>query len=127
MPRSWYPTILSLVGIDPADDVVYRGVKTQIDGINVWPMITNQTATSPREYLPITPVSILWRERYKLITDAKPTWRYTPNATHVPDDGIGCSAKLPCLFDILNVCANQTIPQYRLPDQQSRFLVVRHT
>ena len=94
-----YPTLLTLVGIDATDDVVYRGVKTTVDGINVWPKISGGNGTR-REFLPVTEVSLIWKEQFKLLIDAKPTWWYTPNDTHVPDGSAGCDAEAPCLFDL---------------------------
>ena len=63
-------------------------------------MITKQNLTSPRDFLPVTEVSLIWKEQWKLLVDAGPTNYYTANCTHIPDDGHGCSSESPCLFDL---------------------------
>ena len=63
-----YPTLLTLVGIDATDDVVYRGVKTTVDGINVWPKISGGNGTR-REFLPVTEVSLIWKEQFGICSN----------------------------------------------------------
>ena len=73
-------------------------------------MITGANLTNPREYLPVTSKSIIWKGRYKLITNAPPTNYYTRNDRRIPDNSTGCgnwgqhnhnTTAPPCLFDLL--------------------------
>ena len=55
----WYPTLLSVAGLNPAqiaDTVEYNGTARPIDGIDAWPMLTGAPghATLGREWLPTT-------------------------------------------------------------------------
>lgn len=100
--QDWYPTICALAGVDSTDNAAIGGVVYPIDGVNVWPAIlasanattadTDDTAASPsppptflHEWLPTTQSSVIYQERWKLITGADSTQWYTPNNTKVPD------------------------------------------
>jgi hypothetical protein len=54
-------TLSVMVGVDPTD--IFHG--HNVDGVDVWPMITGHNLTNPREYLPVTEQSIIWRGRWK--------------------------------------------------------------
>jgi hypothetical protein len=92
----WYPTLCAFAGVDPTDDVMFEGVVRPIDGVNVWPAMlasVNASKTDPdepttylHEYLPTTGSTIIWQERWKLITGESSTIWYTPNNTHIPDN-----------------------------------------
>ena len=62
--------MLNLVGVSPADTVSMSGAERPIDGIDVWGLLLNGSSASPREYLPTTEFSIIWKGRYKLLTNA---------------------------------------------------------
>ena len=98
----WYPTLCNLVGVSPLDTVMMNGTERTIDGIDVWPLLLSGAKDSPREYLPTTEASIIWKGRWKLIVDASATkWAGNeeaqqgyngwyplalgPNDTHAPD------------------------------------------
>lgn len=78
-----YPTLCSFAGVDATDNVTFLGSVRPIDGVDVWPAMlamANQTETelmAPttylHEYLPTTTTSLIWQERWKLITSAGPT------------------------------------------------------
>ena len=64
----WYPTFLHLAGVaQPVTDRVYfhgdyAGSNAgfhDIDGVNVWPMLTGANATQPRRYTPTSEVGII--------------------------------------------------------------------
>ena len=57
----WYATLSTLVGVDPSD--VYDG--HDVDSLDMWPLITGQNATNPREFLPVTEQTIIWKGQYK--------------------------------------------------------------
>eukprot|EP01045_Picozoa_sp_COSAG04_P014835 COSAG04_NODE_1132_length_8130_cov_3.223882_5_plen_250_part_00 len=116
-----YPTLCNLVGVSAVDDVVLQGERRPIDGVDFWPLLLSNASTVLREYLPTTEVSIIWRERYKLITSAGVGGSYwappegkTPsntviyaNRTEWPCVNTNatagcliCSPEKPCLFDL---------------------------
>jgi len=105
----WYATFSALAGVDPADNATYDGVVRPIDGIDVWPLLTAPArAAAAREagasaaavaalaappghggeggFLPITEQTIIWNERYKLVTGAQATHWYGKNQTTFPDN-----------------------------------------
>ena len=105
----WYATLSTLAGVDPTDNVTYDGVLRPIDGIDVWPLLTaparaalaREAGASVTEiaalaappghggvggFLPITEQTIIWQERYKLVTGAQATHWYSRNATTIPDN-----------------------------------------
>jgi hypothetical protein len=93
----WYATLSTLVGVDPTD--IYNG--HDVDSIDVWPMLTGTNATNPREYLPVTEVSIIWQGRYKYFSTTNSSfgstnWQNTDASFN--GTGGGCDR---CLFDIL--------------------------
>ena len=128
----WYPTFCHLAKMgdctDPAyfvkDDAIH-----DIDGVNVWPMLTGENMTQPRALTPTSEVGIIDvsnpQKWWKLITLAGQSVYYeknqtTHNGTNIcldrrqPDppqpgrtDALVsgcpvCNATQPCLFDILN-------------------------
>lgn len=50
--------------MNPSDD--FNG--HDVDSVDVWPMITGVNLTNPREYLPITEQTIIWKGQYKYFT-----------------------------------------------------------
>jgi len=118
----WYPTLCNLAGVDPTDTVVYKGEARPIDGLDVWPALTQNMALD-REWLPVTNQSLLWNHNgswWKLITGAPSTHWSTPrckwhedgwpcvaqNPRNVSTHGLWecmvCSDEKPCLFHIEN-------------------------
>jgi len=93
----WYATFSTMVGVDPSDT---ERCEHDIDGMDVWPLLTGSLSSNPREFLPITARSIVWNSQYKLITQADATWDYTPNRTLIPASLV-CTSEQPCLFDVL--------------------------
>eukprot|EP00936_MAST-01D_sp_MAST-1D-sp1_P000789 g789.t1 len=84
--QDWYPTICNFAGVDPSDNVTFDNVSRPIDGVDVWPAILAGQDSYLHEYLPTTENSILWQERWKLITAAENTFWYSPNNTHTLDN-----------------------------------------
>jgi len=56
-----------MLNLDPTDTVVMEGKPRPIDGIDIWPMITSPNTPPKREWLPVTSVSIIYKEQYKLV------------------------------------------------------------
>ena len=118
----WYPTILGLAGLTPAqikDDVLYNGTVRPLDGIDAWPVLTGAAKDLGREYFPATNQSLIWNSTWKLITTAPSTHWFTRADGHVEDgwpcrahgtrnastqgrwECEVCSDAQPCLFDIV--------------------------
>lgn len=101
----WYATLSTLVGVDPSD--VYKGY--DIDSVDIWPLITGKNRTNPREFLPVTEQTLIWKGRYKYMSQS---WALgfngwsTPNNTMIDpppmSDSRGGTFCTRCLFDILN-------------------------
>ena len=49
----WYSTYAHLAGVDPSDASWAPGVPG-LDSINMWPLLTGQTQTSPRQEIPLS-------------------------------------------------------------------------
>jgi len=128
----WYATFAHLAGVDSSDPVRIGddNATHDIDGVNVWPLLTRKNLTQPREMTPITESSLIWvdpanqSQWWKLITLAGQSNYYHPNQSSVapgdpclegrqPDpaqpgrtDSLVtgcpvCNASHPCLYDIL--------------------------
>lgn len=106
----WYPTFLHLAGVTKPSDRAYfhgnyEGANAgfyDIDGVNVWPMLTGLNTTQPRRFTPTSEVSIIdakthpvgfnksGQHWWKLVTLAGQSNYWTKNQTSViPTD--------PCL------------------------------
>lgn len=80
----WYATFSVLAGVDPSNPVDFNGTIHDIDGVNVWPMLTGVNTTQPRLLTPTTEVGIIEAtpERFwKLIVLAGQSVYYTQNNT----------------------------------------------
>ena len=111
----WYVTFATLASVDPKDAVTIAGMVHDVDGVNVWPLLTRATLAHPRSesashelpamaWVPTTEYSILSQQSngsiLKLITAAKRSNFWLSNGTHVPDNTLDCvpnvtSAKQP--------------------------------
>eukprot|EP00037_Helgoeca_nana_P010113 m.88875 g.88875 ORF g.88875 m.88875 type:complete len:637 (-) comp20024_c0_seq1:254-2164(-) len=127
----WYATFSTLAGVDPTDAWVdSNGTTHDIDGINLWPVLTAGASVS-RTWLPTTPQSILHTDgphMWKLITLETQSVRFYKNGTNYADpfnaclspttvfdcvdsegnNGGGgrqschvCTPDSPCLYDVL--------------------------
>lgn len=100
----WYATLLGLVGADPFDKKAAAAGLPPVNSVDLWPMISGQNLTSPRQEVPISPGAIIqWP--YKLVTG----WNWWsgrsgavyPNASSPdmsPDVWRNCGNG--CLFDL---------------------------
>lgn len=120
----WYSTFCALAGVDPTDNRAAAANLPPIDSINMWPLISGATTTSPRSEVVIgsdsseclfgngTMVQALLRsDGYKLIIGSlgQNIWTgpYYPNATTKWDDvpydcGIPPNNGTGCLFNIFD-------------------------
>ena len=133
----WYPTLLHLAGVaEPVTDRAYfdgdyagrNAGYHEIDGVNVWPMLTGLNRTQPRRFTPTSEVGIIDASSHrfwKLITLSGQSNFWTRNHSIVaptdacldgaqPDpaepgrtDAIVtgcpvCNISSPCLYDVLS-------------------------
>ena len=91
------PTICTLAGVaDCSDNVTLLGAVRPIDGNDVWPRLlangesshaavsTEALPTYNHEWLPVTPETIIYQERWKLINNAQTTYWYIPTCGSSP-------------------------------------------
>merc|ERR1711997_333439 len=63
----WYATFCSLAGIEVADTAATNQGLPDVDGLNMWPLISGQAKESPRTELAISHDAFIWNN-YKLLT-----------------------------------------------------------
>ena len=63
----WYSTFCALAGVDPTDESAAKANLPPIDSLNMWPLISGQTDTSPRTDIPISNVTLISGD-YKILT-----------------------------------------------------------
>ena len=63
----WYATFCGLAGISPVDDLAASFGLPAIDSLDMWPLISGQTSTSPRTDVPIS-LNALISGDYKILT-----------------------------------------------------------
>ena len=51
----WYTTFCALAGVDPTDEKAAKANLPAVDGMNMWPLISGENATSPRTEFPLNP------------------------------------------------------------------------
>merc|ERR1712050_536247 len=83
-------------GVDPSDRT---RTPHEIDSLDMWPLLTGQTTSNPRLYLPLSAGAIIKGGQFKLITEASASVHYTPNNARIPSK-LACTNKAPCLFDL---------------------------
>jgi len=97
----WYATFCGLAGVDPSDD--HAGVPS-IDSIDQWNVISGATSKAQRTEV-FLGSGVLMQDKFKLIATGAGTAKWTgPMYPKVPATGptnLPCSAKVPCLFDVV--------------------------
>jgi hypothetical protein len=76
------------------------GAMRPIDGVDVWPLLTKQTTTQPRRFMPTTESSIIdttSAEGFKLINLIGPSRYYHTNQTGIDATDPMVTGHLPCL------------------------------
>mmetsp|Transcript_14657 Transcript_14657/g.16265 ORF Transcript_14657/g.16265 Transcript_14657/m.16265 type:complete len:533 (+) Transcript_14657:62-1660(+) len=49
----WYATFCAIAGVDPTDEKAAKAKLPPIDSLNMWPLLSGQTKTSPRNIIPL--------------------------------------------------------------------------
>lgn len=104
----WYTTFCEMFGISVVDDVANAAGLPAVDGLNMWPLISGQNATSPRTELIVDHTTLIMGD-YKLIVDewvhfATWTGEVFPNSSsvlHPPDAHFLRCKGDGCLFDVV--------------------------
>jgi len=104
----WYPTFCTFAGVDPADSVAVEAGLPDVDGVDLWPLISGQVDESPRSDIIVGPNAYI-SGRYKIhIHDVRyavlqePQWPNptTPTQSELKKTIVECDWESPCLFDI---------------------------
>ena len=103
----WYATLCYVSGADPADRTAHAAGLPPIDSLNMWPLLSGASSTSPRRSVLVSNQSLLWAEEPHL-------WKYmapgtyhgatqpSPPDDHTPLSNVS-SVRCPdpgCLFDV---------------------------
>lgn len=106
----WYATLCSLAGVDPTDTWAAASGLPPIDSLDMWPLLSGSTRTSPRDSFLVTK-DVLVRGGWKYIRGGskmiEAAWggEQYPNASTATDPIDAHSIVCPsqgCLFDVVN-------------------------
>jgi len=101
----WYVTFCAMLGVDPSDQTAIDAGLPDVDGFDVWPLISGEETQSPRTELVISTETFISGE-FKLMRGAEieyahwqaPIW---PDAsTPLLGPTIDCSPPNRCLFNV---------------------------
>ena len=102
----WYATFCSIAGVDPTDERAAKAKLPPIDSMNMWPLISGETTTSPRQDIPASYNTLISGD-YKILTETVPQAGWTgpqyPNQTN-PAGGISTMehcGDTGCLYNIM--------------------------
>lgn len=98
----WYTTLCSLAQVDPSDNVFLAGKIRAVDGVNVWPMLTQAPGwkSTARRFMPTTESSLidtLSPEGFKLVNLAGASRYYQTDQTAIDPADPQTTGHLPCL------------------------------
>eukprot|EP01113_Clastostelium_recurvatum_P006492 TRINITY_DN12928_c0_g1_i1.p1 TRINITY_DN12928_c0_g1~~TRINITY_DN12928_c0_g1_i1.p1 ORF type:complete len:282 (+),score=54.63 TRINITY_DN12928_c0_g1_i1:45-848(+) len=115
--EDWYTTFCALAGVDPVDHEAGHAGLPPVDGLNMWPVLSGVSKTSPRSSVLVgnqtgtngapgdTIVQGIIIPPYKLLIGVVIVnyWQgpYYPNNTIVPDAGMHDCGTKGCLFNIM--------------------------
>jgi len=108
----WYTTFCMLAGVNPTDTMPETlGLSLpEVDGLDMWPLLSGQIKTSPRSEILISESTYI-SASYKLMTgyfkyairqDAVWPDSSTPNDDELANEILDCVTDGPCLFNIVN-------------------------
>lgn len=103
----WYATLAALGGVNKHDSLAVSSGLPDVDGLNIWPLLSGQTQTSPRTELPLDP-NVLISGEWKLLKGDQvfASWFGPdyPNASSLdlPDKGpIMHCGDVGCLYNVV--------------------------
>ncbi len=74
----WYSTFCALAGVDPTDERAAKAKLPPIDSLNMWPLISGETSTSPRTDIPISNNTLISGDYKILVGDVDQTGWTSP-------------------------------------------------
>ena len=99
----WYATFCALAGVDPTDQIAAKADLPPVDSLNMWPFISGEKPTSPRDDVPISYNTLISGD-YKILTGdvifASWTGTRYPNNTTPPGRFPTEECGNGCLFNI---------------------------
>lgn len=108
----WYATFTTMAGLDPSDKWVDPNTTLthDIDGVNVWPAISQGASAKTREWLPTTHKSLLWDQTHldgghmwKLVQgNETQAMRFYANGSTYDDPHNPCLTPVFKTFDCVN-------------------------
>jgi len=110
----WYATYSALAGVDPEDTKAKAAGLPPIDSFNLWPLLSGQNKTSPRNEIPIgrtgvpTTIGALIQGEWKILVGPVDQNGWTgpifPNITTnwISGNSIAHCGLIGCLFNIYN-------------------------
>jgi len=106
----WYATFTNMVGVDERDPVAVDAGLPDVDGLNLWPLISGQVSASPRTDMVISTTTYIAGD-FKLMIGGffryaiwqSPVWPdiETPEQEVLDQQVLKCLIEAPCLFNIV--------------------------
>ena len=105
----WYATFCAMAGVEATDEDATSAGLPDVDGINMWPLISGRVQQSPRSELAISHDAYIWNN-YKFMTGEHKyaVWQSAvfPNSSSANQtvlEEVTLSCKIDgCLFDVVN-------------------------
>jgi len=103
----WYTTLINMAGLDAWDTIAEQNGLPPVDGVNMWPLLNGEVATSPRFEMPINKDALMVGD-FKLLRGTQPMalWQgpLSPNATvgrWVLEQSVIDCGETGCLYNVL--------------------------
>jgi len=104
----WYSTFCGFAGVEATDSVAIANGLPDVDGVDLWPLISGQVSESPRSDVALGPNAYI-SGRFKLHVHSvqnavlqEPKWpnQRTASQSEIKATVTECDWERPCLFDI---------------------------
>ena len=115
----WYTTFCGLAGVHAGDKAAVSAGLPDVDGLDLWPLISGQVSVSPRSEIVLSPSTIISGE-FKLLTQSfkyavwqAPVWpnSSTPTEGELEDTVLSCHQQNGyCLFNIFDDESELEVP-----------------
>ena len=101
----WYVTWCSMLGIDYTDTMAVQSGMPDVEGYNMWPLISGETKESPRTEIAVSRSTFISGDLKLCMRDmGYPMWTEAvwPDKNSSVEGGpkLECSATNPCLFNV---------------------------